>query len=153
MSDDVQLRDVEVADLEEFFAQEHDPEAVSRSKFVARDRDVFMKHWATKILGDPTVLVQTVTVDGETAGNIVAWWAQDQRFVGYWLASKHWGRGVGGAALNRFLEHEKTRPLYADPVATNTASVRLLEKCGFRQVGTVRHGEHEQIMLRLDDTP
>jgi RimJ/RimL family protein N-acetyltransferase len=33
----------------------------------------------------------------------------------------------------------------------NTASVRLLEKCGFRSAGTVWYGEDEYIMLVLRD--
>lgn len=153
MSDQVCLRDVVQADLEEFFAQEHDPEAVQRAKFPPREREVFMTHWATKVLGDPTVFVQAVTVGGELAGNVVAWWGEGQRFIGYWLGSQYWGRGIGTRALTLFLERERARPLYADPFIGNTGSVRLLEKQGFRRTGTVRHGEHEHIMLVLDENP
>ncbi|MFH8339681.1 GNAT family N-acetyltransferase [Streptomyces sp. AM6-12] len=151
MSDQVLLRDVEEADLEEFLAQEHDPEAARRSKFVPREREAFMTHWRTKVLGDPTVFVQAVTVDGRLAGNVVAWWHGDRRFIGYWLGSQYWGRGVGTRALTLFLERENTRPLYADPFGGNTGSVRLLEKHGFRRTGTVRHGTDEHIMLVLDE--
>jgi RimJ/RimL family protein N-acetyltransferase len=149
MNDDVQLRDVEQADLEAFFEQEHDPEAVRRSKFAPREREVFMTHWTTKVLGDSTVFVQTVIVDGEPAGNFIAWWEQDERFIGYWLGRRYWGRGIGTKALTLFLRREENRPLYADPFAGNTGSVRLLEKCGFQRAGTVRHGEHEHTMLVL----
>lgn len=150
MSDQVCLRDVEPADLEEFFAQEHDPEAARRSKFPPRERDTFMTHWATKVLGDPTVFVQAITVDGELAGNAVAWWDGERRFIGYWLGRQYWGRGIGTLALALFLEREKARPLHADPFAGNTGSVRLLERHGFRRTGTVWHGEQEHIMLVLD---
>ncbi|MFI2641595.1 GNAT family N-acetyltransferase [Streptomyces sp. NPDC018610] len=151
MSDQVRLRDVEQADLEEFFAQEHDPEAVRRSKFPPREREAFMTHWRTKVLGEPTVFVQAVTVDGELAGNLVAWTDGGRRFLGYWLGRRYWGRGVGTRALALFLEREKARPLHADPHVGNTGSVRLLEKHGFRHSGTVRHGEH--VMLVLDENP
>lgn len=150
MRNDVRLRDVEEADLEVFLAYEHEAEAVRRSAFAPREREAFMTHWVTKVLGDPTVLVQTVTVDGEPAGNIVAWWEEHRRFTGYWLGARYWGRGIGTDALTRFLEREPNRPLFADPVAGNTGSVRLLEKCGFRRVETVRDGEHEHIVLVLD---
>ncbi|MEV4434384.1 GNAT family protein [Streptomyces sp. NPDC049555] len=149
MSDRVRLRDVEPADLEVFFAQEHDPEAGRRSKFPPREREAFMAHWTTRVLGDPTVFVQAVTVDGELAGNLVAWWDHDRRFIGYWLGRQYWGRGVGTRALALFLERERTRPLHADPAIGNTASVRLLEKHGFRRAGTVRYGEHEHVLLVL----
>ncbi len=153
MVDQVRLRDVEPADLEEFFAQEHDPEAMKRSKFTPREREPFMTHWTTKVLGDPTNFVQAITVDGDLAGNAVAWWDEGRRFIGYWLGRQYWGRGIGTRALALFLEREKARPLYADPFAGNTGSVRLLEKHGFRRTGTVRYGEHEHIMLMLGENP
>ncbi|MFF0866538.1 GNAT family N-acetyltransferase [Nonomuraea sp. NPDC003560] len=149
MSDDVRLRPVLQADLEVFLEHEHDEEAVRRSRFAPRERVAFMTHWTTRVLGDPTVLVRTVTVGGEVAGNVVSWWEGQRRFVGYWLGRPFWGRGVGTAALGLFLAEEKTRPLYADPFAGNTGSVRLLERHGFRRAGTVRHGEDEQLLLVL----
>lgn len=145
----VRLRDVVEADLEAFLAYEHDPEAVRRSRFPPRERDAFMAHWKTRVLGDPTNLVQTVVVDGEPAGNIVAWWEEDRRFIGYWLGRPYWGRGIGTEALTAFLERETARPLYADPAVGNTGSVRLLEKCGFVATGTVKHGENEHVLLVL----
>ncbi|WKX72534.1 GNAT family N-acetyltransferase [Streptomyces sp. XD-27] len=151
MSHDVRLRDVEEADLELFFQYEHDAEAVRRSRFTPRDRESFMNHWATKVLGDPANFVQTVTVDGEAAGNVVAWWDRDRRFIGYWFGRRFWGRGIGTQALTLFLRREKARPLYADPFAGNTGSVRLLEKHGFRRTETVWDGEHEHTVLVLHE--
>ncbi|MFG1703876.1 GNAT family N-acetyltransferase [Nonomuraea sp. M3C6] len=149
MSNDVRLRDVVEADLEVFLAQEHDPEAVRRSRFTPRPREAFLRHWTTRILADPTVYVQAIIADGELAGNLVAWWEGDKRFIGYWLGREFWGRGIGSRALGLFLQQEKTRPLYADPFHANTASVRLLEKHGFERTGTIQHGEDEHIMLAL----
>ncbi|GAA2295603.1 GNAT family N-acetyltransferase [Nonomuraea roseoviolacea subsp. roseoviolacea] len=147
---DVSLRDVVEGDLAVFFEQEQDPEATRRSRFPARERDRFMTHWRTAILADPTVLVQAVVVDGALAGNVVAWWEGERRFLGYWFGRAFWGRGVGTRALTLFLQAEKARPLYADPFAGNTGSVRLLERCGFRRVGTVTHGADEHILFVLD---
>ncbi|MFD4528079.1 GNAT family N-acetyltransferase [Streptomyces sp. NPDC058470] len=166
MSDDVGIRDVQVADLELFYEQQLDPEAVRRSRFPSREREVFMTHWTTKVLGDSANFVQTITVAGEPAGNIVAWWEDEQdhqtqapqdprraprRFIGYWFGRPYWGRGIGTQALALFLALEKTRPLYADPFVGNTASVRLLEKHGFQHTGTVHHGEDEHAMLVLHE--
>jgi len=161
----VRLRRVNEADLEVFFEQEQDPESVRRSRVAPRPRDRFMAHWATRILGDDTVLVRTVEVDGAPAGNLVAWWEgnedgdgdgdgeENRRFIGYWLGRPYWGRGIGTDALTLFLREERTRPLYADPFAGNTASVRLLERHGFRRAGTVRHGDDIHTLLVLDETP
>src|SRR5262245_14737238 len=114
-SETVRLRDVEAADLELFFGQENGPEAARRWRLAPRGREAFMTHWTTKVLGDPTIFVQTVTVDGEAAGNIVAWWERDRRFIGYWFGRSFWGRGIGTRALTFLLRSEAARPLYADP--------------------------------------
>lgn len=149
MSEDVRLRDVKEDDLELFFEQEHDAEATRRSRFAPRDRKRFMTHWVTEVLGDRTVFVQTVTVDGEPAGHVVAWWEQERRFIGYWFGRQYWGRGIGTEALTLFLQREVVRPLHADPVVGNTGSVRLLEKLGFQRTGTVQHGDDDHLMLVL----
>ncbi|WP_345151727.1 nuclear transport factor 2 family protein [Nonomuraea rubra] len=91
MDDIVLLRDVTEADLEVLLEQEHDPEAVRRSRFRPREREAFMHHWKTRVLGDPTVFVQAVMVEGELAGNLVAWWEGDRRFIGYWFGRAFWG--------------------------------------------------------------
>ncbi|MEW9553614.1 GNAT family N-acetyltransferase [Nonomuraea sp. NPDC050783] len=147
--DDVRLREVADSDLEVFLAQEHDPEAVRRSRFPARPRERFLSHWRDNVLGDPANRVRTIEVDGAVAGNLVAWWEGERRFVGYWMGRAFWGRGIGTRALGLFLAEEKTRPLYADPHHGNTASVRLLERHGFQREGVVRHGDDEHVMLVL----
>ncbi|MEV5175673.1 GNAT family protein [Streptomyces flaveolus] len=145
----VRLRAVTEQDLEALFAYEHDPEAVRRSRFTPRPREAFFRHWRERVLGDPDCLVRTVTVGGEPAGSVVSWTQDGRRFLGYWLGRPYWGRGVGTRALGQFLELEPVRPLYADPFAGNTASVRLLERHGFERTGTVRHGTDEHVMLVL----
>ncbi|WP_190232894.1 GNAT family N-acetyltransferase [Streptomyces avicenniae] len=149
MDERVGLRDVGPDDLEVFFVQQCDEEAVRRSRFPSRERDAFMEHWTHTILGDPAVFVQAVVVGGELAGNVVAWWKGDRRFVGYWFGRRFWGRGIGTRALGLFLEREQARPLYADPVAGNVGSVRLLERHGFRRTGTVPRREDEHLVLVL----
>ncbi|SEG99034.1 Protein N-acetyltransferase, RimJ/RimL family [Nonomuraea solani] len=149
MEADVRLRDVVAADLEVFLEQEHDPEAARRSRFAPRERERFLNHWKTNILGDPAAFVQAVMVDDTLAGNLVAWWEEDRRFIGYWLGREFWGRGIGTRALELFLGKEQNRPLHADPFHANTASVRLLEKHGFQRVGSIQHDEDEHILLVL----
>ncbi|KUN82709.1 hypothetical protein AQJ66_21450 [Streptomyces bungoensis] len=151
---EVLLRAVVDEDLLVFLAQEHDPEAVRRSRFAPRPREAFLAHWRERVLGDPDCLVRTVTVGGEVAGHAVSWTAPDgRRYVGYWLGRPYWGRGVGTRALGLFLDLEPVRPLYADPFPGNAASVRLLEGHGFERVGTVRHGEDEHVLLALGVSP
>ena len=60
-------------DLEVFYEQQREEEAVRRAQFPARDRDRSLTHWRTKALGNTTGHAKTVTVDGEVSGKIVAW--------------------------------------------------------------------------------
>lgn len=130
------LRDVTEDDLPIFFAHQREPEANRMAAFPARDRDAFMEHWRTNVLGRPSTKKKTIVVDSEVAGNIVSWEQEGKRLVGYWIGNAHWGRGIASAALAEFVaDHETTRPVYAHVAVHNVGSIRVLEKCGFRRVG------------------
>jgi RimJ/RimL family protein N-acetyltransferase len=131
----VVLREVVEDDLPVFFEHQRDPEAARMAAFTPRDREAFMLHWATKVLGDRTALARTVLLDGDVAGNVVSWIQDDRRLVGYWIGREHWGKGVATRGLAAFLEAVSTRPLYAHVATSNVASIRVLEKCGFVPTG------------------
>lgn len=57
--------------------------------------------------------------------------------IGYWLAEPFWGNGIATAALSAvtteiFRDTDIVR-LFANVVEGNTASCRVLEKCGYQQ--------------------
>ena len=87
-----------------------------------------------------------VTVDDLPVGSIGAVLGQDvercSAEVGYWLGETHWGRGIATRALVGFTEYAFTayevERLFAVPLATNTASCRVLEKAGYRLEGRMR---------------
>jgi RimJ/RimL family protein N-acetyltransferase len=63
--------------------------------------------------------------------------------IGYWLGTTFWGRGIMTAALGAvtayaFRHHQELRRLYAVPYAWNAASMRVLEKAGYRLEGRMR---------------
>ena len=62
--------------------------------------------------------------------------------IGYWLARPCWGRGVATAAVRELsayaFEELGLRRLVAQVYPWNQASVRVLEKCGFRREGYLR---------------
>jgi RimJ/RimL family protein N-acetyltransferase len=63
--------------------------------------------------------------------------------VGYWLGAEFWGRGLATAAVRAvtqfaFAAHPELERLYAVPYASNAASVRVLEKAGYRVEGLLR---------------
>ena len=64
------LRDVTEEDLPIFFEHQRDPEAHRMAAFPPREREVFMLHWRTKVIGDPTARKRTIMVGDCVAGNI-----------------------------------------------------------------------------------
>lgn len=130
----VTLRDVTENDLPVFYEHQRDVEAARMAAFPSRDWEAFAAHWA-KILADDTLWKQTILYDGKVAGNIVGFEMEGKREVGYWFGREFWGKGIATRALAAFLKQITTRPLYAHTAKTNTASRRVLEKCGFVLTG------------------
>jgi RimJ/RimL family protein N-acetyltransferase len=149
---DVRLREVREDDLPILFEHQRDPVAVAMAGVPSRDRQAFLEHWR-RILSDDSLMARTVLVDGQVAGNVVAFPDDDgRRLIGYWLGREHWGKGVGTAAVGAFLRLETTRPLYARVVAENRGSIRILERCGFREVERGRTPSGlEELVLALDE--
>ena len=62
--------------------------------------------------------------------------------LGYWLSPQFWGRGIATEAVNRFVEEvfETTSitRIFNPVSAPNTASIRVMEKCGFVLEGTLK---------------
>jgi RimJ/RimL family protein N-acetyltransferase len=127
-------------DLPTFFEQQLDPDANRMAAFTARDPagwDAFTACW-TGIVGDETITKKTILFDGHVAGNTVSFEKSGEREVGYWIGREYWGKGVATRAVSTFLGHVKTRPLYAHVAKDNIASIRVLEKCGFKISGEDR---------------
>jgi RimJ/RimL family protein N-acetyltransferase len=143
MSGSVRLRAVESEDLEIFFAQQSEPEACRLAAFPARGRDAFMAHSA-KVRADPTAVLKTIVYEGQVAGNVGTFLRADKREVCYWLGREYWGKGIATAALAELLRVFLERPLYARVAKRNPASLRVVQKCGFKIVSEetyVDHGE------------
>lgn len=154
---DIRLRDVEAADLPAFFEQQLDPEANRMAAFTTKDpadEDAFRAHW-DRLLGSETVVRRTVLLDGQVAGHVLSFEQEGKREVTYWLGKEYWGRGVATGALQEFLGHETTRPLYARAAKDNAGSIRVLQKCGFEITGedrgfsNARGEETEEFILML----
>jgi RimJ/RimL family protein N-acetyltransferase len=139
------LRNVEDGDLPVFFEHQLDPEATRMAGFPARDRESFMAHW-NRILEDETVVKKTALFEGQVAGNIVSFVNSGEREVGYWIGREFWGRGVATRALAGFLRLEARRPLYASVARHNVASIRVLQKRGFR----ISRDEPDELILKLE---
>ncbi|MEO8182584.1 MAG: GNAT family N-acetyltransferase [Deltaproteobacteria bacterium] len=145
------LRDVREEDLPIFFEHQRDPEAHRMAAFPPRERDAFMLHWHTKVIGDATARKRTIVVDDRVVGNVGSWDAGGSRLVGYWIGREYWGQGIATAALSEFLCEERTRPLCAYVAVENRGSIRVLQKCGFRQIGGIPLGSDrvEEYLFQL----
>jgi RimJ/RimL family protein N-acetyltransferase len=145
------LRPVVEADLPAFHEYECDPKAAAMAAFPSRDRDAFMAHWARTLAND-SALTMTIVCDGEVAGNIGCWQADGDTLVGYWIGRQFWGRGLATQALAELLAMVETRPVHAHVVSGNAASIRVLEKNGFVEVGRHEAGDGiVELVLELRD--
>jgi len=65
-----------------------------------------------------------------------------QAEIGYWLAKPYWGRGIATDVVRKVCAHARTEfglaKIIAHVFAFNTASARVLEKCGFEQEGYLK---------------
>ena len=130
----VRLRPVEPGDLAALFRFQSDPESARMAAVIPRSAEAFEAHWA-RSLADPATTPRVILADGVTVGQIACFPADDRPHVGYWIDRAHWGRGIAGRALALLLEEVPTRPLYARAAATNAASIRVLQRCGFTLTG------------------
>ena len=145
------LRRVEPGDIAVFFEQQADPAAAAMAAFPSRDRVAHDKHWA-KILADSSCVARAIVIpNGRIAGNIGSFDIHGARHVGYWIGREHWGQGHATRALAEFVVEFPERPLYARVVEHNTASLRVLAKCGFVVVGEAQEpgDPGKEIVLRL----
>jgi RimJ/RimL family protein N-acetyltransferase len=151
----VTLRDVSEEDLPLFFEHQRDPDALRMAAFSSREHDAFLTHWRTKVLR-PENVTRTILVGGLVAGYISSWDQDARRFVGYWVGREHWGQGIATRALTEFLVLEPMRPLQAWVALHNVASIRVLEKCGFRTVAQPTQTHEDgiaEVLMRLDPHP
>ncbi len=94
----------------------------------------------------------TVTDEGDRVIGLAGfnYWNQHDRraSVGYDLAQDHWGRGIIPEAMRVILDFGFRRlnlnRIEADCTVENTASVRVLEKLGFRTEGVQREQYFEE---------
>lgn len=153
----VSLRPLEDGDLDAIFRQATDPESIRMAAFTAEDqtdREAFLRRMA-RIRADAGTSNRVIEVDGAVAGTIASFRIDGELEVTYWVDRAHWGKGVASAALELLLAETAERPVYARAASDNVASLRVLEKAGFRRVGVDRgfapgRGEEvEETILRL----
>lgn len=132
----IELRELEDDDVDAIFEMMRDAESVAAAAFTASDPDDrgAFDAWIDRQRAAPGVAYFVVTERGGFAGTIAAFTIDGDREVSYWIARHAQGRGVATAALRLLVSHEAERPLFARVAAHNTASIAVLERCGFTEV-------------------
>ncbi|MDA8210025.1 MAG: GNAT family N-acetyltransferase [Actinomycetota bacterium] len=154
---DMVLRPVAREDMETIFLQMSDPESVRMAAFTAEDpgdRQGFEDHME-KVLSNPANTLLAIELEGRVVGTIGSYPFEGRTEVTYWIDRNSWGRGIATRALALLLQDLPTRPLGARAASDNAASLRVLEKAGFRVIGTAvsfapgRGAEVEETILEL----
>lgn len=106
------------------------------------DAEYFIKNIASSTVN----LILAIEVDGQAVGSIGILPKTDvyQRSaeLGYWLGEKYWGRGITTEAVATIVAYAfnmyDINRIYASVFERNTASMRVLEKCGFVREAILR---------------
>jgi RimJ/RimL family protein N-acetyltransferase len=103
------------------------------------------------------VVARVIEWEGALVGGVgltpQSGWRSHQAEIGYWLGEEYWGRGIASEALRQMTEAAFTElafgKLFAPVLAPNRASMRVLEKNGYRLEG-VLEDEVEKNGRRFD---
>jgi ribosomal-protein-alanine N-acetyltransferase len=100
----------------------------------------------SRIIETDSITVFAIATQSEAIGSIGLMVGKDvHRYtaeMGYWLAEPFWGKGIMTQAVKSMTSYAirnlKLHRIYAEPYSTNPASVKVLEKAGFRCEGLLR---------------
>lgn len=144
-------------DLETLFLFQLDKEANQLAAFTSKnpsDKNAYINKW-TRLLSDEKINVRTILLNREIVGSIAKFEMNGNAEITYWIGKEFWGKGIAGSALKRFLEIEKARPIYGRVAFDNLGSKKVLENCGFSEIGiekgfaNAREKDIEEIIFEL----
>jgi RimJ/RimL family protein N-acetyltransferase len=79
-----------------------------------------------------------VTLDGELIGKLGGWHLPE---IGFLFAPSHWGQGYASEAMDAYIERRRrlgSTELTADVDPRNEKALKLLDRSGFKEVGSAR---------------
>lgn len=153
------LRPAVPADAEEMHAVMSDPVAMRYWSTVAHVDLAETQAWIGKMIEGPGHGTADFLIehDGVVIGKAGGWMLPE---VGYILARSHWGRGLGQEAMRALIAHifatHDIPALTADVDPRNAASLRLMERLGFRETHRAERTWHiggeycDSVYFRLD---
>ncbi len=135
-----------------------DPDANRMAAFTCEsgaDFSLYFEKYA-KHLADPSISMWTIRIKQQIVGSVAKFVMAGDAGITYWIDKEFWGQGIATEALTQLLQYETTRPVYAYVACDNSGSQRVLEKCGFRKIGSdrgfarARQAEIDEFIYRLD---
>lgn len=135
---DVHLRPVQDADLPALYRHQLDPDAyrLAAGGTLKADVATFAAHVRAAVAAGADFC--TILHEGHVAGYLAAFDRDGVREISYWLGRAFRGQGIAARALRLFLDRAEVPAdgFHARVALDHVASVRVLQKCGFAQVGT-----------------
>ncbi|MET4084122.1 ribosomal-protein-alanine N-acetyltransferase [Pedobacter sp. UYP30] len=156
----IKLRPTQISDLDILFKFQMDKESGYLAAFMPKDptdKLAYIEKY-TKLLNDATVNNQTIIIDNVIVGSIAKFLMEGDTEITYWIDRKFWGQGIATATLKIFLVIETYRPIFGRVAFDNFGSQKVLEKCGFVEIGkdkgfaNARHSEIEEYIYKLSDS-
>ena len=154
---DIKLRPTIISDLEILFQFQTDKEGGYLAAFMPKDptdKAAYISKY-TKLLSDPTVNNQTITIDNIIVGSIAKFVMEGDTEITYWIDRKYWGKGIATKALKELLAIETSRPVFGRVAFDNFGSQKVLERCGFVKIASdkgfanARQAEIEEFIYKL----
>ena len=106
-----------------------------------KDADIFLKKALNKKRKDGGSNL-AIEIDGELVGGCKVHRDGHQAEIGYWLAKKHWGKGIATEVAKELAKYGfgkmKLKRLTAKVFLPNKASARVLEKNGVKLEGILK---------------
>jgi RimJ/RimL family protein N-acetyltransferase len=118
------------------------------------DRTAFDSHM-TRVMESPDTTNRAIVYDDQFVGTIASFDSEGATEVTYWIDRSHWGKGIASRALALLIDEIAVRPLHARVASDNIGSLRVLQRNGFRVIGTetsyapARGTEIEETLLEL----
>jgi ribosomal-protein-alanine N-acetyltransferase len=154
---EIELRPTNLNDLETLFIFQLDEEANRLAAFTSKnpsDKNAYIEKW-TRLLSDEKVNSRTILLKKEIVGSIAKYEMEGDAEITYWIGKEFWGKGIATSALKKFLEIEKTRPIFGRIAFDNFGSKKVLENCLFSKIGiekgfaNAREKEIEEFIYEL----
>lgn len=145
-------------DLRCLYQIQLDPDANQMAAFTSesgKDFSLFFEKYS-KHLDDPNISMWTIRLEQQIVGSVAKFVIAGDAGITYWIDKKFWRQGIATEALTQLLQYETARPVYGYVAFDNSGSQRVLEKCGFRKIGSdkgfarARQAEIEEFIYRLD---